>query len=311
MNPLAWLGHHATAALAFGVTAGLFIPGLSGLLTPLLPLLVFVFAVTSFLKVEWGAQRLALRHSIFPAALLIWVLVLSPVFMAALVDALSIEDGMARALILWAASPPMTAAILFSALLRLDVVLATAVSVSGLVLVPLTGPLMASSLFDLSLDVSPVALVLQTSAFVGLAAAAAFVIRHAAGSRLLMRFDAEVNGIIVVVLLIYAASLMSGVRELVFSDLAKSLYYIFFAFLLNILLQLVTLVLFAGQAALTRTTAALLSGNRNMGILYANLGSAATPEITLFFAASHVPVYLLPYLLRPFYARAASGSRIG
>lgn len=311
INPLAWLGHHATAALAFGAAAGLFIPGLSALLPPLLPFLIFVFAVASFLKVDWNSERLTVRYSIVPALLLAWVLVFSPVVIAILAGALSIGEETAFALILWAASPSMTAAILFSSLLRLNVALATIVSLSGLALVPLTGPTMAVLLSDLSIDISPLALIPQICAFVGLAAAAACALRYAAGSRLLLRCDAEISGVIVVVLLFYAASLMSGVRDLVLIDLAHSLYYALLAFALNMAMQLVTLLIFAGQSASIRTTAALLAGNRNMGVLYANLGTAAPPEITLFFAASHLPVYVLPYLLKPFYAQAASQHKAG
>jgi hypothetical protein len=55
------------------------------------------------------------------------------------------------------------------------------------------------------------------------------------------------------------------------------------------------------------TTAALLTGNKNMSVIYANLGGANSPEITLFFAAIHVPIYAFPWFFQGVYHGAVSG----
>jgi hypothetical protein len=46
-----------------------------------------------------------------------------------------------------------------------------------------------------------------------------------------------------------------------------------------------------------------------MAIVWANLGGAATPELTLFFAAVQLPI--LPALLEPAYRRLGAGQPHG
>jgi hypothetical protein len=46
-----------------------------------------------------------------------------------------------------------------------------------------------------------------------------------------------------------------------------------------------------------------------MAIVWANLGGAATPELTLFFAAVQLPI--LPALLKPAYRRLGAGEPHG
>jgi BASS family bile acid:Na+ symporter len=53
---------------------------------------------------------------------------------------------------------------------------------------------------------------------------------------------------------------------------------------------------------------ALLSGNRNMGLLLAALGAAADFDVVLYLALGQIPVYLTP-LCKPIYRWASSRSR--
>ena len=38
-----------------------------------------------------------------------------------------------------------------------------------------------------------------------------------------------------------------------------------------------------------------------MAVVWANLGGAASPELSLFFASVQLPIYVLPALLKPVY----------
>jgi BASS family bile acid:Na+ symporter len=54
--------------------------------------------------------------------------------------------------------------------------------------------------------------------------------------------------------------------------------------------------------------AALLSGNRNIGLLLAALGAAADFDVVLYLALGQIPVFLTP-LGRPIYRWASSRPR--
>ncbi len=41
----------------------------------------------------------------------------------------------------------------------------------------------------------------------------------------------------------------------------------------------------------------LTLGNRNVGLVWSALGTGTTPSISLFFAATRLPIYLLPLLI--------------
>src|SRR5206468_3031299 len=64
-------------------------------------------------------------------------------------------------------------------------------------------------------------------------------------------------------------------------------------------------VAFAWTARPVAATIGLLGGNRNMAVVGANLGSAARPELMLFFALMQIPIYALPIALPPGYRRVA------
>ena len=65
---------------------------------------------------------------------------------------------------------------------------------------------------------------------------------------------------------------------------------------------------FAGKAPSRALTAALVSGNCNMGLVLVALSGHAGIEVTAFFALAQVPMYMLPALLEPLYRRARAGA---
>lgn len=303
MNPLAWVGQHATAALAIGVVLGLMVPGSSDLLPPFLPALVFAFTAASFLKVDLAPFQRMVRRPVLPCILVVWILVISPLVAALALIQLPVSRDLLLALIVWAVSPPMTAAIVFAAILRLDVSLATGVCLAGMLVVSFTGPLLSLSLVELPINVDPIRSVLRVLAFVSSAASVALLIRICIGVRRLAAFDLEISGLIVIILLLYATTVMSDVRDIALSDPVSVAYYVIAAYAINLGVQLLTGVLFAFGGAKFAVTSAILAGNRNMGILYANMGPLVTPELKLFFAAIHIPIYTFPYLLKPLYSK--------
>jgi bile acid:Na+ symporter, BASS family len=308
VRALAWLGRHATEALVAGVFIGLIFPHLAAVLQEWLSPLVLVFTAAAFLKADIQLVALAVwRRPLLPALLLIWLLVAVPVATAAIIHSLHVPVQLAQALIVWAASPSMTAAIVFAALLGLDVTLATSLATLSIIAVPLTGPYLINWLAGVAAGMNVLTMMGRTAAFIGAALAMAWAVRRLAGQVALEKRASELNGAIIILLVLFGISLMGGVSDRLMSDPGHIIKYVAAAFMANLAAQITSSILFARAGSWRSATAALLTGNRNMSVLCANLGAASTPDIMLFFAASHVPIYLLPWMLRKAYDWAGRG----
>jgi bile acid:Na+ symporter, BASS family len=308
VRALAWLGRHATEALVAGVFIGLIFPHLAAVLQEWLSPLVLVFTAAAFLKADIQLVALAVwRRPLLPALLLIWLLVAVPVATAAIIHSLHVPVQLAQALIVWAASPSMTAAIVFAALLGLDVTLATSLATLSIIAVPLTGPYLINWLAGVAAGMNVLTMMERTAAFIGAALAMAWAVRRLAGQVALEKRASELNGAIIILLVLFGISLMGGVSDRLMSDPGHIIKYVAAAFMANLAAQITSSILFARAGSWRSATAALLTGNRNMSVLCANLGAASTPDIMLFFAASHVPIYLLPWMLRKAYDWAGRG----
>jgi bile acid:Na+ symporter, BASS family len=308
VRALAWLGRHATEALVAGVFIGLIFPHLAAVLQEWLSPLVLVFTAAAFLKADIQLVALAVwRRPLLPALLLIWLLVAVPVATAAIIHSLHVPVQLAQALIVWAASPSMTAAIVFAALLGLDVTLATSLATLSIIAVPLTGPYLINWLAGVAAGMNVLTMMERTAAFIGAALAMAWAVRRLAGQVALEKRACELNGAIIILLVLFGISLMGGVSDRLMSDPGHIIKYVAAAFMANLAAQITSSILFARAGSWRSATAALLTGNRNMSVLCANLGAASTPDIMLFFAASHVPIYLLPWMLRKAYDWAGRG----
>jgi BASS family bile acid:Na+ symporter len=53
-----------------------------------------------------------------------------------------------------------------------------------------------------------------------------------------------------------------------------------------------------------RLTVGLVVGNRNVGLVWSAFGAAATPRMALYFAATQLPIYIMPRLLEALLARS-------
>lgn len=303
---LSWLGRRATAALAGGALLGLALPWLADVFRSALPQIVFVFIVASFLNIDGSTMRQAWRVPLVPCAVLAWCMIGLPIVLAAALNLIPMEAGLRQALLIWGVSPPMTAAIVFAILLRLDVSLATGVALTSVIVVPFTAPVLVLYLTDVNLAVESIDLFVRVALFVSVALLVAAAIRRAIGSAYIAAHGDALNGLVILTLIAYAAALTSGIGAEFLASPKRVLLYLAASAGVNVIAQAGTAALFSSLGRHTGMTAALLAGNRNMSVLCANLGPAFTPDIVLFFAISHIPIYTLPWLLRGLYARIAA-----
>lgn len=213
---------------------------------------------------------------------------------------LEINENLAQALVLWAASPPIGAVVVLSVVLRLDVAHAALMLGAAMLALPASASGLSFAIAHFPSDIDFFALILRLTFFVASAFALSRMIRALAGGEVIDRRGNEVNGLIALILFVFAVAVMQKLAATVTDNPAQAIKFVAVAYAANLFFQALTAMLFFWADNKARLTSAILGGNRNMSVLYANVG-ATTPELTLFFIASHIPIYTLPWLLRPFY----------
>ena len=307
LRALAVLGRHGTWFLAIGLFIGLVLPPLATLVRPTLNALIFVLTTAAFLGIDWPALRAHARRPLLLLVMLVWLLVATPVLTALAARAFGLPQPLAQGVVLWAASPPLISVPAIALLLGLDGALALLLMVSGIFLMPFTLPPLVLGLIGLQLGVGILPLMQKLVLFVGGAALAAAVLRRLIGTERLRRHALEVSGLNVLILLLFAIGIMDGVTPLLLKEPRQLLLYAATALGASLVLQAVSFAAFAFLPRLSALTIGLVGGNNNMAVVWATLGSAATPELTLFFAVVQLPIYVLPAALKPVYRRLGAG----
>ena len=104
-------------------------------------------------------------------------------------------------------------------------------------------------------------------------------------------------------MLVFAIAIMDGVTARLAADPLYVGALLAIAFLVQALLQAATALGFLWLGRRAAFTVGFLAGNRNMGLLLAVLPTGLHPDIVLYFALAQFPIYILPALLKPLYAR--------
>lgn len=307
LRPLALLGRHGTWFLAIGLFTGLVLPPLATLVRPALNALIFLLTVAAFLGIDWTALAAHARRPLVLALVLGWTLAVAPVAAALAARALSLPLPLAQGLVLWAASPPLISLPAIALLLGLDGALALILMVSGIFLMPFTLPPLVLGLIGLKLGIGILPLMEKLVLFIGGAALLAAALRRLIGIERLRRHALELSGLNVLILLLFAIGIMSGVGPRLLAQPRQVLLYAATALGANLALQALSFLAFAFLPRLSALTVGLVGGNNNMAVVWATLGAAASPELTLFFAMVQLPVYVLPAALKPVYRRLGAG----
>lgn len=297
------LSVRATAILAGGIFLGLAWPAAARAFSPLLAPSVFVILTAALVRLDWRQTLAYTRRPGLMILILLWLLGLAPLLTVLVVSLAGLPPGLATAIVLMAAAPPIMSSIAFSLLLRLDTPLATIAVFLATLLVPLTLPPLALALLDLRLTVGIGELMLRIGVLAFGAAAAAAAIRVFVPARVLGDRADEIDGLSVLMLLLFGIAIMDGVTATALRDPGFVALAVGLAFAANIALQAAGAGLFWWLGRRQALTVALVSGNRNMGLLLAALAGTADAEVALYFAVGQLPIFMLPLLLRPLYRR--------
>jgi BASS family bile acid:Na+ symporter len=297
------LTRHAAIVLAVGVFAGLALPEVAAVMRPLLPPSVAGLLFLALLRIDWQELARHVSRPLVAALLCAWFLLVVPVLVWLAVELLGVESGLATALILAAACPPIVSGPAMALLLRLDAPLMLVSVVIASLLAPFTIVAVSSWLVGINLHIDTFELFLRLAVLIGGCVLAALLTRRFLGPARLARWKNPLDVASIVLLLIFAIAIMAGVTDLVERDPWHVLLFVAAAFAANMLLQFLGTCAASAMGRRSALTVGFASGNRNMGLLLAVLPAGSAPDAVLFFAVGQLPSYILPALLGPLYRR--------
>lgn len=300
-SALQTLSRHAVWVLAAGIFLGLALPDLAGQLRPILPPAVAGLLFLALLRVDWQELTRHLSRPLTGALLCVWFLLVVPGLVWLAATGLRLDSGLATALILAAACPPIVSGPAMAILLRLDTPLMLVSMVSASLLAPFTIVVVASRLIGVDLNIDALALFLRLAALIGGCVLAAVVVRRLLGEARLERWKYPFDAASILLLFIFAVAIMNGVTGVLAQDPRLVVRFIVAAFAANILLQILGTAVTAAMGRRSALTIGFASGNRNMALLLAVLPADSAPEVLLFFALAQIPIYMAPAMLGPAY----------
>ena len=300
---LAFLRTHATSILATAIFVGVVVPDLAAALRPFLEPTIVALVTLPLLRMDWSVLGDYLLRPGIGVMAAGWQVILAPIILWAVATALDLPPGLSMALVIWGCAPPIFSAATFAQLLRMDAELATVVMVISTLALPLTLPLLALWLVDLEIMVSPWAFVGRGGIYLGVPFIIAGVIRRWAGPRRLAAADATIESINVVVLVVFAVTIMDGFAARIMNDPLTGAAFAAAAFLTNLGFQAGTALTFWRLGRRATLSLGLCAGNRSMGTMWGLAGAAGGADLLFMVALSQIPVFFLPVFARQIYRR--------
>lgn len=307
---LAFLGRYARWALPAGVFVGIALPGLAAFARPVFTATVIGTLTTALLRLDWQRLGDALRRPAQPAALAAWQLVVSPLVVWVGTGWIGLPVELRLVLLLQAAAPSIGSAAVFAMILGLDGTLAMIASVSTTLLLPLTlTPLVGWVLPEAGLSVDLLAFFARVAGLVALPFALAWVVRRAVGPGRLARHPDLLGGINVLLLVLFAVAVMDGVTARIAREPALVATLLVASCVATAALHAAGWALFRRAGTTAAFSAALVSGNRNMGLMLVITAGTAGETFALYVAIAQIPMYFAPLALSPFlrHSRAHTG----
>lgn len=288
---------------------GIAFPPLGRLMRPWLAEAVFLLLVLSFLRLDVARLRAHLRRPGLILAATLWTALGVPLIFHALAGLAGLREkdpGLFLGLMLQGLASPMMAAPSLAALMGLDATLVLITLVTGTALLPFVVPVLAQLLLGEALAVSPAALGTRLGAILAGSVLLALVLRRLIGVAAIERHRDAVNGVNILVLLVFVAAVMGDVALMAWADPIAFAGMTALAFAVYGALLLGTALLFRRAGRIDALSLGIMASQRNMGLMVAAAGGTLPSTAWLYFSLCQFPIYLSPLLLRPLVKTADS-----
>jgi bile acid:Na+ symporter, BASS family len=307
IRALEWLAARGGPTFAVALALGVLVPPLAAALRPALSATVLLLTFLVLLRTDLKASVAELRKPWRVAALILWVLVATPVLALAASRLAGLDAGLTAAMVVTATAPPLTSAAAFARIMGLDSAFALTGSILPMLVVPITAPPLALQLAGLELSIGMGAMMARLGFFVGLPLLVVLLVRWLVPKPWLEARTRATDGVVVAALGVFATGVMDGVTELALSQPGRAAAMFFASFVHNWSFFALTALIFAGLGRARALTAGLLGGSRQMALMLAVLPADAPRDVVLFLAVAQFPLYLNPFLLKPLIARLNRG----
>lgn len=302
LRGLTWLGGQGTRAVATIAFIAVAVPPLGALLRPYVTEAIFLLLCISFMRVDLAALYGHLRRPALVAAATAWTTIGVPLIVGLTAHATGLTSrspGLALALMLQGMASPMMAAPALAALMGLDATLVLVTLVTATALVPFTASLFASLFLGGMLSISPLTLGLKLLGILAASLFAATIIRRLFGTEAIQRHKRPIDGLNIVILLVFASAVMGDVATDFLADPLFTIGVAALAFVVYFTLLGVTTLIFRRVGPERAFAIGLMVSQRNLGLMLAATAGALPATTWLYFALTQFPIHLAPYLLTP------------
>lgn len=301
MGGLAWIGSHGTRAVAALVFIGIALPPIGRVLEPFVTEAIFFLLCVSFMRVDVPALQHYLQRPWIIVAATAWTTVGIPILVGTTCLAIGLNrysPDLFLGLMLQAVTSPITATPALATLMSLDAVIVLVILVAATLVVPLTAAVSTYFFLRNAFTLSPFSLglklfVLLTGAWlVGTAA------RRLAGKSVISRYTQEIDGLNVLLMLIFVMAMMDTMAARFVSTPLAVIGLGLLAFALFFSMFGLTALLFSGVGRSYAFSIGFVVAQRNMGLMLATTGGVLPGLTWLYFALCQFPIYLGPHLLK-------------
>ncbi len=302
VQALAWLGRQGTRALAAIVFIGISVPPLGAVLKPFVTEAIFLLLCISFMRVNVASLRVHMRRPGIVLAATVWSTLAVPLLVGILCLAAGLDKhapDLFLGIMLQAVASPMMASPALAALMGLDATLVLITLVTSTALVPFTAPAFAYALFGAELTLSPLALGVKLFAILSGSLLVAAVIRRIAGAAAIERHREPIDGVNILLMLIFVTAVMGTVAGSFLADPLKISAILLLAFAVFFAMLGLTVLIFRKLGREHALALGLMVSQRNMGLMLAATAGVLPAGTWLYFALCQFPIYITPQLLRP------------
>jgi predicted Na+-dependent transporter len=302
-----FLAKFATQAMAGGVFLGLIFPVLADVFRPMLAPAVWGLLFLAMLRIDLTDLKERLRRPVFVIGLLVWMLVVMPVLMAITLSFVDIRPGLEAAMVLAAGSSSLFSTPALGLMFGLDTTLLLIILVASTLIIPITVPLVGLLLLGFDMGADPLVLMARMGGLVMSAVVCVIIVRWLLGQKRLERNKTPIEGLSVILLIIFAFAIMEGVTARIIEDPLDIAYVAGLSFATYIGMMVVGAAFFywivPGVGKRGALSAGFVLGTRNLAIILAVLPASLDGDIPLFFAIGQFPIYIMPMLLKPVFRR--------
>jgi BASS family bile acid:Na+ symporter len=300
---LRYCSQHASKALPLGLAIGIVLPPAAQVASHLLPLSLLIPLVIAISRIEWQQQLDYLKRWPLMIAIALWILVACPLLIWSLLKILPVNEPLTLAAIMAAAAPPVTACAAIALFLKLDVAIVVVATVLSMLTAPFLLPIMAHQLLAIELNIPVYTLGLRLGGFIFTAFMLALIIKQWLGKDRINTYSSTMDGIAVIAIVCFIIGIMKGVGYLLLDRPLYAITTTLLAFVVIVVIQAVTLLVFWQLPRKTSLALAMMCGNCNLGLMYLILADQAEINTLVFFALGQIPMYTLPALQARWYKR--------